>query len=365
MSKPITNQKQQPTPVVEMDAGKFLHMINVGAQSQVTLFAERISKMGEEVGERWRLVSLESNQLVFENVQDNSYFVADIKKLGRGKVKIDNIHELRIVESKKEGSFKKNLLDLVDAISENDMSVADAVFGRIAHQRFRSNVIPESGIVTTRDGVTRRVYIANSILEQAYKPEIVAAICEAVSDAIKVKRGRIVEAVFGESTVTFPVNELTRRRVVARFWKEQAKNAYKFEGFQRRVQHIASLVSQDKVEEAVQNASEFLIEEQEFCMLTLNEMQELSSNTLATVGCMNSDLADDVGSLLYHTSCRANHSTIIEEWKQTARISECAKLVENVRLLSDSKDFDTDYQGFLHAVFMEDVTTQVDRKSVV
>ena len=359
MSNPITNQKQQPTSVVEMDAGKFLHMINVGAQSQVTLFAERIAKLGEQIGAKWKLASLDNAQLVFEDVSSNTYFLADIKKLGRGNVKIENIRELRIIESKKEGSFRKNLLELIDAISESNTMQADAVFNRIAAQRFRSNVIPESGVVTTRDGVSHRVSVANTIVDGAVKPEIVAAICESVSDRVKVNRGRIVEATFGDATITIPINELTRRRCVARYSKEQAKTAYKHEGFQKRVQNIAALVSQDKVEEAIQKAAEMLMEEQQFCMLTQGEMQQLTNDTLATVGCMNSILADDVGSLLYRTNCRTNYKTIIDEWKQTARKSEYAPLVENVRMLAETKDFETDYQAFLGTVFMEDVSTQV------
>jgi hypothetical protein len=362
MSNTITNQKQQPTSVVEMDAGKFLHMINVGAQSQVTLFAERIAKLGEEVGQHWRLVSLDSAQLLFEDVGSNIYYVADISKISRNggpkRVKIDNIRQVRVVESKKEGLFRKNLAELVDAINEDNTKQADDIFNRIAAQRFRSCVIPENGLVTTRDRTIRRIHVASSVLDEGTKLEIVNAIRDIVKDGVKVTRGRIVEAIYSDKPVMIPISEMTRRRVVARFLKEQAKNAYKYEGFQARVHDIAALISQDKVEEAVQNSAEFLMEEQQFCMLDLREMQELANNALATIGCMNATLADDVGRLLYRTNCRVNYNAIIEEWQETARRSEYAPLVENVRMLGESKLFEADYQSFLHMVFNEDVSTQ-------
>jgi hypothetical protein len=358
MASVITNQKSKPASVVEMDAGKFLHLINVGAQAQIALFAERIQRIGEEAGANWRLVSLHGGSLLFEDVDQKKYYQADIQRLNKGRIKIGNISELRITENKKENTFRKNLGELVDAISEDNISQADSIFNRLMGQRFRSSVVPQDGVVVARDGIARYVNVAKSIVDDKVKPNIIKAISEALQDSVRVSRGRIVEAVFNNSPIKFPVSELTRRRVVARAMKSVAEGAYQSDGFQNRIKHLAGLVSENKVEDAVKIAAEFLVEDQEFSLLNLTEMQSLVGNALAAQGCFNTTLGDDVGKLLYRTNCRINKDTIVENWRETARRSEYAPLVENVRTLTETKDFEADYQDFLHMIFMEDMTTK-------
>lgn len=358
MSKSIANQKQRTAPVVEMDAGKFLGRINSGAQSQVTLFEERVRKMGHEAGAQWRLVSLSSNNLMFEDIDQSKYYNADITRMRGNQVKIGNIKEIRVVEAKKEETFHKNVNDLVTAISEDDVKQADNIFSRIAAQRFRSKVIPESGAVTTRDGVTRQVSIAKQLVPSELKQRIIKAVCESLNDSIKVSRGRIVEATFGEKQFKFPVTELVRRRVVARNMKAIAEQAYMSEGFQNRIEHIASLVCENKLDKAVEVAAEFLNEEQEFSLLDLKETRELVGFALAAKGSLNEQLEKNVGELFYRTNCKINRPTILDEWRQTARMTEYAPLVENVRRLEASKDFEKDYQSFLKMVFTEDISTR-------
>lgn len=358
------NQKQNPPSAVEMDAGKFLHLINAGALSQHALFSERIARMGEAAGAEWKLTSLDANTVVFEDVGEHTYYVADVLRQGKGRVSIENIRELKIVESKKENSFHKNVLELVDAITESDNSRADAVFNRITAQRFRSSVIPENGFVTTRDGITRHVKVSKSIVDEAVKPRIVSAICEALSENVKISRGRIVEGVFGDVKLTFPITELTRRRVIARHMKSVAQHAYMTEGFQERVKHVSALLSEDdgkngNLDKAVMVAAELLKEYEEFSLLTKAETQTLIGDTLATYGCMNQALAEDVGELFYTTNCKVNRETIINDWRLAARVAESAPLVENVRILGESADFDKDYEAFLRTTFNEDMTTKV------
>lgn len=347
-----------------MDAGKFLHLINAGALSQHALFSERIARMGEAAGAEWKLTSLDANAVVFEDVGEHTYYLADILRQGKGRVSIENIRELKIVESKKENSFHKNVIELVDAITESDNSRADAVFNRITAQRFRSSVIPESGFVTTRDGITRHVKVSKSIVDEAVKPRIVSALCEALSENVKISRGRIVEGVFGDVTLKFPITELTRRRVIARHMKSVAQHAYMAEGFQERVKHVASLLSEDdgkngNLDKAVMVAAELLKEYEEFSLLTKIETQTLIGDTLATYGCMNQALAEDVGELFYTTNCKVNRETIINDWSIAARVAESAPLVENVRILRESENFDSDYEAFLRTTFTEDMTTKV------
>ena len=358
MSKKIANRKQKNASVVEMDAGKFLRMINSGARSQIVLFEERIRAMGQQAGSNWHLVSLDNKSLVFEDIDSHKYFTADIARLSRGRVKIDKVQEVRVVESKKEESFQKNLKELIDNISEDNSRQADSIFNRIAAQRFRSKVIPESNRVTTRDGITRHVNVARTIISDSLKPRIIRAVCEALTDSIRTKRGRVVEATFADRDFEFPISELTRRRVVARKMKQIAGNAYLSEGFQSRIQHICSLVCKKEIKEAVKIAAEFLVEEQEFSLLNLTETRELIGFTLAAQGILNEDLSKDVGLLFYSTNCKINRETIINDWKETARMTEYSPLVENVRRLEGSENFDKDYQSFLRMVFKEDMTTK-------
>jgi hypothetical protein len=342
-------------PVTTVDAGKFLHQLNMGAQAQVALFEQHVKQLGNAVNANWRLVSLDRNSLVIEDANLNKYYQGDIKHQGKGRVNITNIRELRIVESKttKEESFRKNLAELVHAICEDDLKSADAIFGRVARQRFRPNVIPESGYVAVRDGTLRYVKVTKDIVESSNKKSLIKNIAETLKGGVKVNRGRIVEAVFNNTIITIPINELTRRKTACCIVKETAQKAYLSEGFQNRIKHIAQLVSENKLREAVEISGKFLTENQEFCLLNLRECRELIGSALATGCCFNKQLSDDVGNLFYRTNCRINRDVILTEWRKTARMTEYAPFVENVRKLEESKDFENDYQAFLDAIFVE------------
>jgi hypothetical protein len=365
----ISNQKQKTTSSVTMDAGAFLRMINSGAQSQVHFFEQRIRKMGDEVGARYKLVSLSDNKLCFEDIDTGKYYSANIRKSKGNNITLKNIAEIQIVETKKGKSFRKSVCDLVDAIYEDDHKRAESVMEQITKQRFRSRVVPESGYVTTRDGITRQVAVKESIVPAENKRAIIEAVAKALSDNVKVSRGRIVEAKFNNTKFEIPITEMTRRKVVSRQIKNVAQSAYMVEGFQNRVYDIAGLVSKkdDKaLKEAVKNAAEFLAEEQEFSLLTLAEMRELISLALATKGVMNEELGKDVGLLFYRTNCKVNHDVILKEWKETARMTENAQLVENVRKLEsyDTKQFESGYGLFLKSLFVEDMSKKAAKGKI-
>lgn len=362
MPRTIPNQKHFAASQEEIDAGKFLRTINSGAQAQVALFESHIQKMGQEVGASWRLVSLGPTNLIFEDVDTHLYYGADIQKIKAGRVSIKNIREFRITDEKKATQFSKQVLKLVEAIGEDDNAAAEEAFESITERRFRGRVIPESGYVTTRDGISRYVRVANSILPEELKRPIIEAVSKALSDNIKTSRGRVVEAVFNNRTFEIPVTEMTRRLVVARNMKKVAEHAFMSEGFQNRVGYCASLLSrgdQESIKQAVSCAADLLKEEQEFSLLTLKEMRELMENTLAARGILNEKLGTDLGLMFYRTNCRINHSVILDEWKSTARLTEYAPLVENVRRLDESDKFERDYGIFLETFFREDMTTKV------
>jgi len=342
-------------PVQVVDAGKFLHQINMGAQAQISIFEERVKFLGNELGKEWSLVSVDRNNLVIEDKTDNKYFQADVENLGNKRIRIHNIKELRIVESKKENSFRKNLVELVNAIGEDKIKDAEAIFGRVAKQRFRSSVIPEHGLVTTRDGVTRYVKTENENITTEDKDQIVKSLAAIINGGVRVNRGGIVEATFNSQKITIPITELTSRKIVAKMMKEAALNAYKSDGFQNRIKHVATLLMKEEVKEAVKNIAEFTSEQQEFCLLNHEETQNLIADSLAASLCLNKQLAEDIGTLFFKTCCRINKDTIIEEWRKTARMTEYAPFVENVRILAESKNFEEDYNKFLNALFTEEI----------
>lgn len=308
MSNKMTN-----VPVTTIDAGKFLHLINVGAKSQIAIYEDHVRKMGKKLGLEWTLVTIDNKSVIIEDNTNSVYYQADINKLGQGRVNIANLRELNIIESKKEDEFHKNVYDLIHAISEDSITEADEAFGRISKQRFRSSVIPESGLVTTRDGQTRYVKIKKEIVEEMDRLSLIKSIASLLKDDVKVTRGRIVEATFNHQPIKIPVNELTTRKVCAYTLKQVAQKAYLSEGFQNRIKHIAYLVAEDKVNEAVDNASDFLTTKQEFCMLNRCEMNKLIGETLATQNCFNKALAEDVSTLFYRTNCKINRDIIISE----------------------------------------------------
>lgn len=354
-------KKQNPTSAIEMDARQLLRTINSGAAAQVGIFQEKISRLGADHGMHLELVSLNPNNLIFEDTDNSKFYQADIHRLKGGKIKLDKVREIRVVESRKKEGFSKVCEDLVNAISEDDNKAVESAFSRIAKQHFRGSVIPQSGWVTTRDGIARHIHVEGSIVPQDTKAQLIHAVCETLADRVVVAKGQIAEAYFSDSSepvVKIPVNEFMRRRVVARHMKEAALGAYKSEGFQNRIKEIAGYFSNGKIDEAAKKAIGFLKEEQEFSLLNRDECVGLVGDTLATNGYFNDKLARDVGSLIYKVNCKVNRDDIVESWRKTAQKSEYSPLIENARILRDTKSFEEDYDRFLRSVYTEDSSTK-------
>ena len=342
-------------PVQVIDAGKFLHQINIGAQSQIVVFEDRVKLLGKELGANWSLASVDRDSIFIEDCDDAKYYQASVENLGKGKIKIHNLRELKIVEAStsKENIFGKNLVTMVEAISQDRIKEADETFNQLARQKFSSRIIPEHGYVTTRDGVTRVVHTSNTVVSESDQEKVIKAVADALKGGVKINRGGIIEATFHSKQISIPITELTRKKVIANDMREVAKHAYTSEGFQNRIKHIASLMTKGDMKGAVQSVSEFTTENQEFCLLTEEETQELVSNTLAANLCFNKALAEDTGTLFYRTCCRTNRDAIISEWRKTARMTEYAPFVSNVRTLEESKNFEESYGKFLKAIFTE------------
>jgi len=351
------NQAKKPTPAVTMDARKFLHEINESEQSRVAFFERVIRKLGEEQGQNWHAIALRPDVIYFEDVDKHVYFQAAVKRDKSGKLTIEDVKKVNVVEEKKEQLFNQFCSELVGALSEDDQRKAELAFNKIESCRFRPNVIPASGWVRTRDGRSHYVPVADSVVAEDKKAAIVAAAVRALKSEVQVSEGRLVSATIveaeGKRTITLPIDELTRRRVVARNMRAVAEGAWRDLEFQGHVQAIAALVSESKVNEGVEYAAKFLKEYQEFSLLDRAETKQLLENALAATGCFNGDLVEDVATLFFKTSLRINHKDIVESWRKTALKTEFAPLLEEINLLEKSEDFEADYGKFLKSVFLE------------
>ena len=348
-----TDQKPVPTSL-NMDARNFLRAINNSAQSKVVFFESVVRRLGQEAKKDFKLVALHPTSLYFEDVSTHQYYVGDIKKDGV-RFLVENIKRINVIEEKKADLFDKNCADLVNAIAEQDYKSAEKVFNKIELQRFRSRVIPESGFVMTRDNEVRKINLNNGTVKEDSIPLIVKAFADAVTDNVELSEGQVVRGTFMETGEQFiiPVDEYTRRRVVARKMRQVAENAHHSPSFQKLVSAVASKVTNQKVAEAVELAAKFLKEEQEFCLLGAAGMRQLVESALASQMEFNSFLVNDVATLMHKTNLKVNRDTIVECWAKTAQKAQNAELLVKTRGLSEAKDFDAEYELFLEGVFSE------------
>jgi len=359
---PSTDQNTSPAPLT-MDARKFLRAINTSAQSKVVFFEGIVNKLGEEAGKNFRLVALEANSMIFEDVEANSYHHAKIAKKPHGKVEISNIQPIKIVDEQKSESFDQHCISLVESLAADDFKEAEHIYRIIENGRFRPSVIPESGWVTTKDQLAHHVPV-DMEGEKYDIPAITEAFCSAISEFVEVDdNGRVIKAEFPETGEKFniPVNEMTRRRLVAKHMKSVAESAWKSDKFSSMIRNIAGMVSSGEIKEAVKVAAKFLSEEQEFCLLDADGIKNLVEQALATKCEFNSLLAEDVAMLFYRTNLKVNHQSICEAWEKTAIKAENSEMLHNVKLLESSESFSKDYDSFLGKLFNESVSVQAAR----
>jgi hypothetical protein len=339
-----------------LDSRKFLGTINNSAQSKVALYESLIARLGQKVGAKWQLAALNEGNLFIEDTANGSYYIADHQHLRGGKVNITNIRPVKIVEGQKRSLFEQNCHGLVNAIEANDQRAMRTTFNNLAAQKFSPHTIPTSGVVRTRDGVVRKLRVESNSKgwTGSQKQKLVKALVESVSDSVVLESGRLVSATFnGDRRKKLPVSEWTCRKVVGTHMRESAKQAYKSDGFQKRIYQVAKLIYSDKIAEAVAGIKDFLTEQQEFCLLTRQECQTLVENTLAARAVMNQQLCNDTATLVYRTNLKVNRDSIVNEWRATAVKSQHPTLLENVTVLEKSKDFDGDYDKFLNMTFNE------------
>ncbi len=338
---------------MRIDSRKFLGALNDSAQAKITFFEDRVKQMGKSAGKNWRLAALHAKNLYIEDIDTNSYYIANHQR-SNGKVAISNIRALEIIEEEKKGLFGDTCHKLVDAISENDQRGMQAAFDRMKAQRFSGRAVPFSGAVKCRDGVLRKVNIRQSgvTLEDNTKGKLVAAIVESLRDNVIVENGEIVAGLFDDGQpVNLPVTKWASRKLVARRMLEAAQNAYWSDGFQTRIANVAGHIAEGRIGDAVKYISPFLEEMEEFTLLNRAQVQTLVENALAAKAIFNQQLCNDTATLMFRTNMKLSRGKIVAEWKNIANKSENSVLAENVRTLERSNNFESTYQKFLSMIF--------------
>ena len=356
------NQETVAGPV-KMDSRKFLGALNDSVQSKITFYENKVVEMGKAAGKNWQLASFKIKQinrnqqyvgeLFIEDADTHDYFVADCKREKGGKITIENIRPLMVVEEEKQQLFEQNCFKLVESIEANDQKGMGTAFNKMSAQRFSGRAIPYSGIVRTKDGITRHVKIASdNSIDEDVRPKIIAAIVEALRDKVVVEGGSAVKGQFNDGEeIKLPVTKWAARKLIGKQMREAAKEAYWSPGFQNRIYSISKLVYADKIEEAVKFTSPFLNENEEFTLLNRGQVQTLIENVLASKACFNQQLCNDVSTLFYRTNLKINKDTIIREWSNIAQKVEHPVLMENVHILAEAKNFEAAYDKFLELIF--------------
>lgn len=341
--------------VVTIESQKFLAAINDSAQAQVAQFERLVENIGNKSGQKWRLAALNGNKLVIEDIRNNRYYLAEHAKQKGGKVNIFNINQIAIVEDKKQSVYDSKVLNLLDAIEENDQRGMRSAWKGIASHRFSGRNVPASGLVRTRDGVVRHIPVqGEEVMDEHTKARLVAALVESVTDQVVLENGRIINASFNtDPHRRIPVSEWTCRKVVGNYMREAAQQAYLSPGFQNRIYKVAQLIEKDNIKEAVESLKDFLAEMQEFSLLNRKETGTLVENALAAKAVFNQDLCNDTATLFYRTNLKVNRDDIVKEWRTTAQKAQHPILLENVSVLERAKNFDSAYDTFLNMIFNE------------
>ena len=356
------NQETVAGPI-KMDSRKFLGALNDSVQSKITFYENKVSEMGKAAGKNWQLASFKikqinrnqqySGELFIEDVDTHDYFIADCKREKGGKITIENICPLVVMEEEKQQLFEQNCYKLVESIEANDQKGMGAAFNKMSAQRFSGRAIPHSGMVKTKDGITRYIKIANdNSIDEDVRPQIISAIVATLRDKVVVENGSIVSGEFNDGEkIKLPVTKWAARKLIGKQMREAAQEAYWSPGFQNRVYDVSKLVYVDNIEEAVKSISPFLNENEEFTLLNRNQIQTLIENALASKACFNQQLCNDVATLFHRTNLKINKDVIVKEWANIAKKVEHPTLMENVHILSESKNFEAAYDKFLELIF--------------
>lgn len=341
---------------VVMDSKKLLGAFNSSAQAKIATLTEAIHHLGRSKKRDWHLAAVTGDQLFVECRTTGRLYAGSFKREKGGKLTITAMRPIVVVESKKRHTIEASCLRLIDSIEANHQAGMSTSFNQLANARFTPRTIPESGVVKTRDGVVRTVVVAESgpltRTEQATLAKF------AYRAFTKAPGQMTFSEETGDVNQTIPLSDWAYRRCRARHMRQVALEAYKSEGFQNCVMEVARAVYDGKVDAAVDKAKPFLREFQEFCVLDRRGLQRLIENALATRGCFNQTLCDDVATLFWRTNLNVNRNDILTEWRNVAKVTGNANLLDNISRLEQSGDFEAAYNKLIGLIFTEAVSSR-------
>jgi hypothetical protein len=339
--------------VVVLESRKFLNMLNSSAQARIRQFEEAVQSLGQQVKAEWSLAALQGKTMLIEDKSGQKFFMADHRR-DQGRLVIENIRPITIMEKTKQKLFYDSCVKLVESIDENDQKGMAVAFDRMKKQRFTGRAVPHSGVVCCKDGVSRRLQIVPEGVELAdsVRAQIVECVVDSLRDRVLCENGNVVAGYFNDGDpIKLPVTTWGLHKLTANKMRQAAENAYWSEGFQQRMAQLATLVSEGKVPEAVKFITPFLEEMEEFTLLGRAKTHVLVENTLAACGIFNQELCDDTATLFHRTNLKINRNKIVKEWRAIAKKAAHPVLAENVYKLAETKNFEHAYNQFLHTVF--------------
>jgi hypothetical protein len=349
------------TSKVRMDARKLLSAINQGHSSSVALTESKLSKIGENSGRDFKLISLHNNYILFEDVKSSKIYRAkydDVKSFN-----LSEVTEIVVVDEKKEHTFDKACSALVEAVENMDEegdNQINKIFSQFEKGLCSPRVIPESGVVKTRDGNTHKIHVSDRIIDENIYPVLRNIIKEAVDNKSMVISEGVVKS--GDTEFKLPINELTKRQVIARHMCTVAEAAYKSNGFKSLIKSAAGHLSNKNVRGAIDLSKKFFKESQEFAVLGKRQFNSLIENAMYANGIFNHKLQQDTAKVLWETNCLINRKDIINEWKTAARSTGIKEFIENTKILEDTSNnptmFSETYDKFLGAILNEDRSTK-------
>ena len=336
------NQPQQ------IDVRKFIRLVNSGYNAQLNEAASCVRKAGEKVDRNWELVAFNGTELLFEDASSDQYVHA--KYTAKPSPKLSDITPVEIIDEGKQDEFGEACKLLVESIEADDTKAINSAFNRMSLHRFSSNVIPASQQIKCKDGKVYRLPVNESA---TFSSEDVGQIIKEAkahySEGVVIQEGKIVA--YNGAGDKLRIDPLLPYTTRARHLRQIARNGYQNSGFRQAVLESASLLAEGKEKESAKTIGRVLQEDEEFTLLSRNDMIKVVSECLATEAIFNDQLASDLGVMAHSLNLKLHRGTIVQEWRKTAKKAGSTVLLENVHRLEHATDFSKAHGNFIYMIF--------------
>jgi len=332
---------------------KFIKMINSGSHTIFRNLQRKIKKIGEESGKNFRLITSNNNEVLFEDIDENIYYNGKLYKSNDNILEIKDIVKLNIYDEDRSGTLNESYKELVNALSKDDMKLANKSFNKLKALRFRDKIVPDHGNIVCKDDELYKIVIKND--ESIESMQLAESIHKILSDKIiKDENGNITEVMLSESKLLKEAKKSLNPKSLLytkiALERERLKKYYLSEDFINLTIKLAQMVNDDKLEQAIVESSGYVYKEQTLTLLTEQELTDLIGYALATKGIFNYKIAKHVCQILYESALQVNRSDLIEFWNTNNKILNEEKISLLVKSLMN-KNIDAYY------TLIEDITS--------